>query len=80
MGYVGWIDSFEGDKLSKLKYLAESELVRELESLGAIVTAKVRPNQYDNVCSSIHVTDTFQSTLVQSLWVRESCPHTFLQV
>ncbi|KAK5660619.1 hypothetical protein OQA88_13183 [Cercophora sp. LCS_1] len=40
MGYVGWIDSFEGDKTSDLKCRAESELVRKLESLGAIVIAK----------------------------------------
>jgi amidase len=42
MGYVGWVDSFEGNKSSELKYQAESELVRRLESLGAIVIAKVR--------------------------------------
>jgi amidase len=40
MAYVGWIDSFEGNKSSELKYRAESELVRKLESLGAIVIAK----------------------------------------
>jgi len=40
MGYVGWIDTFEGDKASDLKHRAESELVRKLESLGAIVIAK----------------------------------------
>jgi amidase len=42
MGYFGWIGSFEGNKSSELKYRAESELVRKLESLGAIVIAKVR--------------------------------------
>ncbi|KAL1842570.1 hypothetical protein VTJ49DRAFT_4853 [Mycothermus thermophilus] len=41
MGYVGWIDTFEGDKYSKRKYRAESELVRYLESLGAVIIAKV---------------------------------------
>ncbi len=38
---AGWIDSFEGNKSSELKNRAESELVRRLESLGAIVIAKV---------------------------------------
>ena len=40
MGYVGWIDSFERDRASDLKYRAKSELVRKLESLGAIIIAK----------------------------------------
>ncbi|KAI1334275.1 amidase signature domain-containing protein [Xylariaceae sp. FL0016] len=40
MGYVGWIDSFEGNKSSHLKYNAESEIIRELESLGGIIIAK----------------------------------------
>ncbi|KPM34291.1 Acetamidase [Neonectria ditissima] len=40
MAYVGWIDTFEGDQSSPLKRRAESEIVRELKSLGAIVIAK----------------------------------------
>ncbi len=41
MGYVGWIDSFEGNKSSDLMHQVESELVQRLQSLGAIVIAKV---------------------------------------
>ena len=40
MGYVGWISTFEGDKNSPLKGVAQSELVTELESLGAIIIGK----------------------------------------
>jgi amidase len=40
MGYVGWIGSFQGDKTSDLECRAESELVRKLEELGAIIFAK----------------------------------------
>lgn len=42
MGYVGWIDTFEGSKDSSLKGNVESELVRELIRLGAIPIGKVR--------------------------------------
>lgn len=41
MAYVGWIDTFEGDRSSPRKDNVESEIIRELESLGAIVIAKV---------------------------------------
>lgn len=41
MAYVGWIDTFEGGRDLPLKYHAESEIIRELESLGAVVIAKV---------------------------------------
>jgi amidase len=41
MAYVGWIGSFEGNKSSPLRYESESEIVRELESLGAVVIGKV---------------------------------------
>lgn len=33
MGYVGWIDTFEGNKSSSSKLKTESEIVRELEAL-----------------------------------------------
>jgi hypothetical protein len=46
MGYVGWIDHFEGhrepDPRAKLKYKAESELVRHIQARGGIIIAKVR--------------------------------------
>lgn len=41
MGYVGWIDTFEGKKNTGKDKKFESEVVRELRSLGAIPIAKV---------------------------------------
>lgn len=41
MGYVGWIDAAKGDSPFYLTHHAESEIVRELEALGAVVIAKV---------------------------------------
>lgn len=41
MGYAGWIENFEGNKTSELRYRAQSELVRKLQSLGVVVIAKV---------------------------------------
>jgi amidase len=40
MGYVGWIGTFEGQKEDPRKGVAESELVRELRNLGAILYCK----------------------------------------
>ena len=40
MGYVGWIGTFEGRKGTGKERVIESELVRELRSLGAIPIAK----------------------------------------
>lgn len=73
MGYVGWIDTFEGDKGSPLKGNTESELVRELESLGAVIIGKVR-RTYPRVLmmdriANMAVSCLFQTTCVQSLWV-----------
>lgn len=41
MGYVGWIDSYEGDKSSEKVHKVESQIVEELLSLGAILYCKV---------------------------------------
>jgi amidase len=41
MGYVGWIDTFEGEKGSGKERRFESQIVRDLRSLGAIPFAKV---------------------------------------
>lgn len=41
MAYVGWIGTFEGRKGTGKEKVFESELVRELQSLGATVIAKV---------------------------------------
>jgi amidase len=40
MGYVGWIDSFEGIKGTGKERVFESELVREARALGAIPFCK----------------------------------------
>lgn len=41
MAYVGWIDTFEGHRGTGKEKNFESELIRELYSLGAIPIAKV---------------------------------------
>jgi hypothetical protein len=45
MGYIGWIGTFEGQKATGKERVVESELVKELNVLGAIPTAKVRREQ-----------------------------------
>jgi amidase len=41
MAYVGWIGTFEGLKGTGKEKVVESELVKELLSLGAVPMAKV---------------------------------------
>ncbi|EXJ86998.1 hypothetical protein A1O3_03955 [Capronia epimyces CBS 606.96] len=40
MGYVGWIDTFQGNKDDRRKRTFESELVRELRASGAVLYCK----------------------------------------
>ncbi|KAK4208752.1 amidase signature domain-containing protein [Rhypophila decipiens] len=40
MGYVGWVDTFEGQKGTNKERRFESELVREFNTLGAVVIGK----------------------------------------
>lgn len=40
MGYVGWIGTFEGKKDDPRRGTVESELVRELRNLGAVLYCK----------------------------------------
>ena len=40
MGYVGWLGTFEGKKNDERKGVFESEMVKELRSLGAILYCK----------------------------------------
>lgn len=40
MGYVGWIDTFEGEKGTGREKVFESEIVKELRDLGAILFCK----------------------------------------
>jgi hypothetical protein len=41
MGYVGWIGTFEGDAKSERVGRVDSEIVAQLESMGAVVFCKV---------------------------------------
>lgn len=40
MGYIGWIDTFEGQKGTGKEKVYESEMVRELRNLGAVLYCK----------------------------------------
>ncbi|KAF8432859.1 amidase signature domain-containing protein [Terfezia claveryi] len=40
MGYIGWIDTYEGSKDSGKVHLVESQIVKELLSLGAVLYCK----------------------------------------
>ncbi|OCL03701.1 amidase [Glonium stellatum] len=40
MGYVGWIDTFQGEKNTGKEKVFESEMVRELRNLGAVLYCK----------------------------------------
>lgn len=40
MGYVGWIDTFQGKKGDPRQKILESEMVRELRNLGAVLYCK----------------------------------------
>lgn len=42
MAYIGWIGTFEGQKGTGKEQTIESELVRELNLLGAVPIGKVR--------------------------------------
>jgi amidase len=43
MGYVGWIGTYEGDKNSSKVHEAQSQIVKELLALGAVLYCKVGP-------------------------------------
>ncbi|CZR55783.1 related to general amidase [Phialocephala subalpina] len=45
MGYVGWLNSYEGRKGTGKEKVVESELIRELRSLGGIPFCKTSPVQ-----------------------------------
>ncbi|KAJ5714166.1 general amidase [Penicillium malachiteum] len=40
MGYIGWLDTYEGDSNPKLVHKVESQIVGELLSLGAVLYCK----------------------------------------
>ena len=42
MGYIGWIDTYEGNPDPALVHRVDSQVVLELLSLGAILYCKVR--------------------------------------
>jgi amidase len=41
MGYIGWIDTFEGDDDPRLVHKVNSQIVLELLSLGGVLYCKV---------------------------------------
>ena len=43
MGYVGWIGTYEGDKNHAKMHKVNSQTVKELLSLGAVLYCKVSP-------------------------------------
>jgi len=49
MGYVGWIDTFEGDRDPKKVHKVESQVVDELYSMGAILYCKVLPKSLKEI-------------------------------
>ncbi|KAM3084455.1 hypothetical protein ACMFMF_001811 [Clarireedia jacksonii] len=56
MGYVGWIDTFEGDRESKRVGKVDSDIVAQLESMGAVVFCKTSLPQtllYDETVNNI---------------------------
>lgn len=42
MGYVGWVDTFEGEKGTGREFHDESQVMKELRGLGAILYCGVR--------------------------------------
>lgn len=52
MGYVGWVETFEGDKDSDLYLKYESQIVQELRQLGAIPFAKASTSPTSGVSGS----------------------------
>ena len=42
MGYVGWIDTYEGSQDPAKVHNIDSQIVKELLSLGAVLYCKVR--------------------------------------
>jgi amidase len=45
LGWVGWVGTFEGGADDPRKGVVESELVRELNQLGAVIIGKVRETE-----------------------------------
>lgn len=41
MGYIGWISTYEGDKDPRKVHQVQSQIVKELLSLGAVMYCKV---------------------------------------
>lgn len=50
MGYVGWIGNFEGIDDPKKVHRVESQLVGELEGLGAVLFCKVSFRRQRRAC------------------------------
>jgi amidase len=55
MGYVGWIDTFEGNRDPKKVHNVESQVVNELYSTGAVLYCKVLPKGFKR--NSLYLAD-----------------------
>lgn len=53
MGYIGWINNYEGSDDPRLVHKVNSQIVSELLSLGAVLYCKVRYWKYDVMYESI---------------------------
>lgn len=69
MGYVGWLDTHEGNPDPRLVNNQNSQIVSELLSLGAVLYCKVRPHRAISPAGSL--TDILQTSLPQTLLVRQ---------
>ncbi len=71
MGYIGWIDTFEGRCEPDLVHKVDSQIVSELLSLGAVLCCKVCwQARRMNVGYWLILTSNFQTSLPQTLFVR----------
>ena len=70
MAFVSWIGTFEGKKGTGKEKTTESELIRELYSLGAVPIGKVTVFEVYSIL--VVVLTLFQTSLVQSIWVSQT--------
>lgn len=71
MGYVGWIDTYEGDKDPAKVHNVNNQIVQELLSLGAILYCKVSSRPF--YCG-FYANASSQTSLPQTLLVSHE-PH-----
>ena len=76
MAFVGWIGAFEGKTGTGKERNVESELVRELCSLGAVPIGKVRRLCYRNLWMVLQLTIDPDVSCTESLGVYAPAPVT----